>query len=162
MLNEAILSAAVQCGITGAGLVLAVYALVIPISRKMLTYRAKILRKQMQYFEKQRKNLTPEATKEEFKRLQRRADFIKETKTFPRYLSIGVAFAFSAYLLLAIFAYATLRDPIYFAYEYDMVILFLFVVANFSFLAVGLLTIFDISTTMQKDYERIKKRLEQD
>ena len=162
MLSDAYLSTVMQIGITGAGLVLAIYALIIPISKKMFTYRAIMLRDQVKLFEEQLKNLTPEVKKEEFKHLQQSADAVKETKIFPRYLSVGVLFVFVFYILLAVTASGMMinadsRIPLN-----EMLIQWLFFIACISFLSLGVYTIADISATMRREYERIKKKLEQD
>ena len=162
MLSEAILSAIVQSGITGAGLVLAIYALIIPISRRMFIYRAELLRDQIKLFEQQRKNLTPEATNKEFKRLRQMAGSIKETKSFPKYLSYGVSFTFTFYMLSAFIAFLALTSSTQLTAESELVIVSIFIIANSLFIFIGGSTIIDITLTMKREYDGIKQKLEQD
>lgn len=162
MLSDTFLSTMVQIGITGAGLVLAIYALIIPISRKMFIYRAMTIREQMELFEEQRKKLTPEATDKEFKRLQQMANAVKGTRIFPRYLGVGVLLTFGFCIFLAVSAFGPLINPANRTVENEMIISVFFSVTIISFLLLGLITIFDIAVTMKKEYERIKRKLEQD
>jgi uncharacterized membrane protein (DUF106 family) len=157
MLTETILTTMIQVGVTGAGLVLAIYALIIPISRRMFIDRARLLRKQIKKFEEQKSNLKPEASDKEFKSLQQLAEKIKETKIFPRYLDIGVFLVFTFYMLLTIMGFTFLSSPLYQTAANELLIIIIFSIANVGFLFLGITTIADISWTMHKEYERIKK-----
>ncbi len=161
MLSETALLTMVQVGVTGAGLVLAIYTLIIPISRRMFNYRAKLLYKQITEFKKQNYTLTPEATNKEFKRLRQLSKNIRETRIFPRYLGVGVLFTFFSYILLALLGFVAL-NPINRTNEIEFFIALIFFVAIFSFLSLGIFTIYDISNTMKNEYERIKKKIEED
>jgi len=160
MLSDSFLTTVVQTGITGAGLVVAIYALIIPISRKMFIYWAKIARELFKLFEEQRKNLTPEAKSREFKRLKQSADAVKETKGFPKYLGVGVLVTFVLYGLSALCGSIALTDPAKGTTESDLVLVILFIGANLSFLLLGIFTIFDVYATMKHDYEKVKEKLE--
>jgi len=157
--SEALLSTVVQIGVTGAGLVLAIYALIIPLSRRMFSRRARDLYDDIQKFKDKRENLTPEATKQ-LKQLQVLADSIKETRRFPRYLTLGVLLVFFLYMTIALFGFFALFNPINNTPQNDFIIAILFLSATVAFMFLGALTIGDISWTMKKEYEEIKKQIE--
>jgi uncharacterized membrane protein (DUF485 family) len=159
--SETLLSTVVQIGVTGAGLVLAIYALIIPLSRKMFSRRARDLHDDIQKFKDKCENLTPQATKQ-LKQLQDLADSIKETRRFPRYLTIGVLLVFMLYIALALFGSFALFNPINNTPQSDFIIAILFILATVSFMFLGGLTIGDISWTMKKEYEEIKKQIEEE
>jgi len=78
MLSETIVSAFLETSITGAGLVLAVYALVTPISEKIFTKRADKLRHLLDDFEKEKSKITADAPNRDFKHLKELRDNIEE------------------------------------------------------------------------------------
>jgi uncharacterized membrane protein (DUF106 family) len=161
MLTETFLSTVVVVGVTGAGLVLAIYALIIPISRRMFINRTRLLRRQMKEFEEQREELETKDSKK-LKRLQQLADSIRETKIFPRYLSYGMLLTFSLYLTSALSGFTYFISPSNHTVLDDWVITLTFMFANLAFFFVGIYAIIDISLTMKREFERIKKRLEED
>jgi hypothetical protein len=134
-LSETALSAIMQVSITGAGLLLAIYALIIPVSRKIFISRAMYLQRKTAEFEKKRQTLTPQASADEFKALQRLSGDIKETKQFPKILSAGVIFSFAAYTLTLFFSWVALVNPLYNNETSLIMINIFFIVSNGFFLS---------------------------
>lgn len=128
----------------------------------MFLARALLLKKRTEQFQKQRDKLTPEASSKEFKSLQKLANQIKEIKIFPRYLSLGIVFTFVSYMMCAFVSAAWLVNPINRTPDAELVIMITFVLAHSAFLTLGAITVIDISLTMKREYERIKRKLEED
>ncbi len=82
MLTETVLSTIVQVSITGGGLVLAIYAIVIPFSKKMFTQRVEQLLNQSHQFEKYCQELKPENSDKRLKKLEEISQDIKEKRLF--------------------------------------------------------------------------------
>jgi hypothetical protein len=158
MLTESFVSAIIQISITGAGLILAIYALVAPLSRKIFKERAKILKKKIQEFEDLRSHITPESSHKEIDKLKRLKKEIEEVKIFPRYLGIGVTVTFLSYMFSLIVASGWLANPLNQTPNNELLIIVLFTVSNVLFLFVGLFTIFEVFNVMKKEFEEIKKR----
>ncbi|MEM2995621.1 MAG: hypothetical protein QXI91_06395 [Candidatus Bathyarchaeia archaeon] len=82
MLNEGCVSTIAQISITGAGLILAIYALVTPLSRRISEERARILERKIQEFEELRSHITPESSKTDIDNLKRLKVEIEKIKIF--------------------------------------------------------------------------------
>jgi len=158
MLSEAAVSAVLQASITGAGLVLAVYALVTPLSHRIFTERAKILDSKIEEFEKQRCELTLDSSDKEIKQLQELRKEIEQIKIFPLYLGFGVALTFMLYMssVLVSTGWLLFTDSRVFTTEAE--IIGFFHTANILFMAVGILVIYEVFQSMKKEFEEIKER----
>ena len=96
VLSETALSTMMQVSITGAGLLLAIYALIIPISRRIFLERAHYLKKKTEEFAKQRSSLTADTSSKEFKALQRLSEVRSKGRSETRSkLSTSRRFAFA-------------------------------------------------------------------
>jgi Fe2+ transport system protein B len=102
MLTETAVSAFLEASITGAGLVLAVYALITPLSQRIFTERAKKLQSLIEKFEEEKSKITPDSSQEDFNRLNQLRRNIKEVRIFPRYLGIGILITFMLFMFSAI------------------------------------------------------------
>jgi hypothetical protein len=71
MLSENAVSTLLAVSITGAGLVLAVYALITPISEKVFRERTENLESLLERFEKEKTKLTTDAAYKDFNRLNK-------------------------------------------------------------------------------------------
>lgn len=158
MLTESFVSTVIQISITGAGLILAIYALVAPLSRRIFKERARILESKIQEFEELRSHITPESSKKDIDNLKKLKVEIEEIKIFPRYLGIGVTLTFLCYMFSLIAASGWLANPLSRTPDNEAFIIILFTVSNVLFLIVGLLTIFEVFTVMKKEFEKIKKK----
>jgi uncharacterized protein (DUF2225 family) len=158
MLSETIVSALLETSVTGAGLVLAVYALVTPISEKIFTKRADKLRHLLDDFEKEKSKITADTPNRDFKHLKELRDNIEEIKIFPRYLSYGILATFFTFVISAITDIAWLSNKSNQVPENDLYIIISLFIAIFLFFAIGILTIGEIFDTMRREFEDIKKK----
>jgi len=83
LISETVLSTILQVSLTGGGLVLAIYGIVIPLSKNMFTQRVKELSKQIEKFEQHCKELNPINLDAKIKKLQKISQEINEKKLFP-------------------------------------------------------------------------------
>jgi hypothetical protein len=158
MLSETIVSALLETSVTGAGLVLAVYALVTPISEKIFTKRTEKLRHLLEEFEKEKSKITADAPNKDFNHLKELRDNIEEIKIFPRYLSYGILATFGTFILSALAAFVWLSNKDNQVPENDLYIIIPFLIAVLLFFSLGMLTIGEIFDTMRKEFEDIKKK----
>lgn len=157
MASEVLLSTVIQISVTGAGLVLAIYALIIPISKKLFLHRAQLLSKQMKLFEQKRKSISPNANNKDFNQLGTLRNLIKENKRLPIYLTTGVIVTFTLFITSAFVSFLPLYNPLSNTPENDFIIMIMFFCSLIAFMFLGAFTISDISLTMKKEYEQISK-----
>ncbi|HLE75553.1 MAG TPA: hypothetical protein VI864_05860 [Candidatus Bathyarchaeia archaeon] len=158
MLSETVVSTFLQASITGAGLVLAIYALFTPLSHRIFEERAKRLQRQIEKFEGLKNKITPDSKNKELKELQNLQKEIKETKIFPRYLGSGVFLTFVGYVVSVMsdgnwLASLNNRTP-----PNEFIIIMVFVFSTIGFLFVGALTIIEIYASMRREFEDVKKK----
>lgn len=115
MISETVMSALLSASITGAGLVLAVYALITPISDKIFKERAKKLVFLFEEFNKKSK-ITPDTSAKDFKLLKELRNEIRAVRNFPRYLGQGIVITFGLFCVFILkrcplFIYFTLTFP---------------------------------------------------
>jgi len=158
MLSETAVSAVLQASITGAGLVLAVYALVTPLSHRIFTERAKILDSKIEEFEKQRCDLTLDSSDKELKQLQKLQREIEQMKIFPRYLGVGIALTFVFYMFSVAFSTYWLLYTNFRTLNTEIEIIGTFWSANTLFMVVGVLVIYEVFRSMKKEFEEIKEK----
>lgn len=154
-MNQEIALALLQASVTGAGLVLAVYALIIPLSRRLFERRANESLDLMREF---KKRAGESKTKlEDGENLKELIDKITETQGIPDYLRIGMGGTFLGYVLCTLLSYAVVMDwqrP-----TSDNALSLVFVLATIVFLLVGLTAIKDIHNIMEQDLGQIRKSL---
>lgn len=160
MLNETFVSTILTASITGAGLILAIYALITPLSRKIFDERVKLLREKKKEFERLKGKVSSDSSAKDFKRLKTLASEIQGTRAFPRYLSFGVLVTFSFYIVavaisLMWFVYPEAR------FEYELIALILFSSATSGFFVVGGSAIVDVYQAMKGEFEKVKKEKEE-
>jgi hypothetical protein len=153
-------SAILTASITGAGLLIAIYALITPISNKIFRDRVESHRKLKQEFDKMKGKISSESSDKEFKRLQTLASEIKQIEMFPKYLGIGVVLVFFGYISTAIFALTWLVSPPRESVS-ELPITIGFFSSTFGFFIVGLYSIYDVYRAMKREYEQMKKEKEE-
>jgi len=158
MLTETAVSAILQVGITGAGLVLAVYTLISALSQRIFKERAKLLHQKIEEFEEQRNKITPESSNKEIQNLGKLKREIEGIKIFPRYMGIGIGVTFALYMFSVIVASGWLANPSARTSAQEFFVLASFGLANTLFLVVGLYTIGEVFLTMKKEFDEIKKK----
>jgi len=156
MLSQEFVLSLLQASITGAGLVLAIYTLIIPLSRSLFEHRVHTLLTYVEEFKKR-----AEETKTDIKdteNLKNLIDKISETQKFPTYLGLGMAIAFFGYVVSALISVGWLIE-----WEKPTMDAWLaptFIVSTVIFLIVGLNSINDIHGVMKREFERIKQEVE--
>ena len=157
MLTETLVSTILTVSITGAGLILAIYALITPISRKMFEERLKLLRKKKEEFDKKKRKIDSESSDKDFKLLRTLASEIQAIKAFPQYLGSGVLIVFVGYFLTIIVSFLWFIVEPHIKGTYEPSILILFFISTIGFLSVGVYAILDVYRTMKEEYEQVKK-----
>jgi hypothetical protein len=158
MLSETVVSTFLVASITGAGLVLAIYALITPLSEKIFRERARNLERLLEDFEKEKSKITADSSNKDFKHFNNLKDQINEINIFPRYLSYGISLTFILFMSSVLFDWAWLINTANQVPSNDYYVTLPFGLAIASFLMVGLLAIIDIFGTMRKEFEEIKKK----
>lgn len=158
MLSESFVTSIMTASITGAGLVIAFYALLARMSDR-------IFEKRFDDLENLRKDIkqitnTPDAFKKNFEKTTSSLNAIKKEmkaiKTFPKYLGWGVGIDFVLFTFTAIISYVWLI----FDTRSEVLILVPFTIALFLFLAVGIIGIYDVAVTMSGYFEKFKNEKE--
>jgi uncharacterized membrane protein (DUF485 family) len=157
MLSETVVSTFLVTSITGAGLVLAIYALITPISEKIFRERARKLDALLSKFETEKSKITADSSDKDFKNLKNLRDEINQFKIFPRYLSIGIFVTFFLFIMEALFDWGWLVQPTNRA-SGNFIVGLPFMVAVIIFLFIGMFTIIEISSMMKREFEDIKKK----
>jgi|GEM_PF-2255927 len=160
MPSETVVSTFLVASITGAGLVLAIYALITPISEKIFRERARKLSDLLEEFAKERTKISADSSNKDFnkdfKNLKNLKKEIEQYKIFPRYLSFGILLTFFLFMMEAIIDWTWLIAPP--KTSGISVEGAFFIVAVISFLLIGVFTISEIFDTMRKEFEDIKKK----
>jgi len=84
---------------------------------------------------------------------------IGERRAFPTYLSLGAGITFFGYMASALMSFSWLTDK--YILEVENWLPFTFVISNIIFLILGILSIKDISQTMKREFEQLKRRVEE-
>jgi len=144
MMTETLASTILTASITGAGLILAIYALITPIARGIFEDRVKLLRKKRKQFDEMKAKISSESSDKEFKQFKTLSTEIKGMKIFPRYLGFGVLAVFSLYIITAFSAVGWLMNPSLDDFSRDFTLVMFFFVSTFGFLFVGSYAITDV------------------
>jgi len=159
MLLESQVLALLQASITGAGLVLTVYALIIPLSRKIFSYRAEELHEELRELKDRIRETDMRVSSKELKELKAVLESIGERRIFPTYLSWGAGLAFFGYATSTLMSFFWIIDLNKVAVDYWLP--FTFFIATIFFLLLGLFSIQDINRTMKKEFENLKEKVEE-
>jgi len=166
MMNESIVSALLQASITGAGLVLAIYALIVPIAGRIFQHKSEALQKSLDDLKQvTRPILEHKGNEKPFRRvvisekdaqsLENVAKQIKARISFPDYLRLGVGASFILYTASSLACLWWLMD--WERVETAAWIPRLFGLSTFVFLVVGICAIRDIYYVLKKDFESFKQ-----
>jgi uncharacterized membrane protein (DUF106 family) len=159
MLGENLVLTLLEACVTGAGLVIAIYALIAPISSKIFERRLETLKKRLKQFEDVKAQTTPEKASKDAKTLKTLGDEIKEMKTFPSYLGPLVFMDF------ALFAITAINSSLWFVGRREETqvypILGFFIASMTLFVVVGTGAIIDVYSSMKREFEQLKKEKEE-
>lgn len=160
MLSQELVLVFLQAGITGAGLVLAIYALIIPFSKKVLQsnliYFLGTTKFENRLLSKLFRN---EQDKEGREKTQKALTKVIESISFPTYLRIGVGATFLGYTITTLASLAWLID--WQKSVMNLILVPLFGISTVVFLFVGLISIKDIHSTMREDFNQMIKNLKE-
>jgi hypothetical protein len=152
-----LLSTILTASIAGAGLIMAIYALVAGLRNKIFEKRLTLLSDKMKEFEESRKNITPEQSLEDFQHFRAKAVQIQTLKDFPTYLASGVKFVFTFYILTAFFSLFWLIDVVENQVA-EILLILLFCFSTLGFFGVVWSAIKDIQELMKEEFEQLKKK----
>jgi len=147
--------------ITGAGLIIAIYALITPLMRKIFEERVKLHKRTMKAFDKLKEKISSESSDKDFKQLKTLAAEIKEMRMFPRYLGFGVSLVFTSYMMSAMFATMWLVFETYRNFVYEFMVANLFFFSTIVFFLIGIYAIVDVHRAMRGEFEQVKKEKEE-
>jgi hypothetical protein len=156
MLTESTVTALLQSSVTGAGLVLAVYALVLPYASRILRARSSILGRNVLAF-KEAATLTDTGISDnELARIRKIIDEIEAKKNYPAHLSAGgIGLAFFLFSLSSLMSLWWLMDWNRLFFDYWLPISF--GIATLVFLFIGLYSVFDIHSILKQEFESLKE-----
>ena len=161
MLTESFVSTILTASITGAGLILAIYALITPISSRIFEKRVELVRKKKKEFDKMKEKISSESSDKDFKRFKTLASEIRGIKAFPKYLGLGVSMVFFGYFLTALSSFFWFTVPSDIKGMYEPSILIFFFISTTGFFLVGIYAILDVYLAMKGEFEQVKKEQEE-
>jgi uncharacterized membrane protein len=148
-----------EASVTGAGLVLAVYALIVPLSNKIFGYRIKEISEEVEELKKEAKKTQTSISQDDIKKFRNLLDSIETRKDVPSYLSLWTGLSFLLFVLSAIMSLLWIADILWSVMDFWLPITFFFSIILF--LIVGLSGISDINQTMKREFEELKKKVEE-
>ena len=155
-MDESMVIGFMEASMVGAGLVLAVYALIIPMSGRIFKELNDELKNDLVEFDKLKSKITPES-KEEMKKLNKLRGNMENLKKFPRSLGLGVLITFLLYSLSTLFDAMWFFNPMY-VQATGYIFVGLFVSASVMFFAVGLFAISMVWISVQNEFEEFTKK----
>jgi hypothetical protein len=155
-ITEILLSAILTASITGAGLVIAIYALIAHLHKEIFERRLTIVQEKNREFEETKAKITPEEPWEGTQHLTAIGEEMKSLKTFPKYLGSGVQIVFTGYIISAFISVFWLTNMVQNP-QAENILLFLFGLSTFVFLIVGWDGMGDVHTLMKEKFEQLKK-----
>ncbi len=145
-----------EASIVGAGLILAMYALIVPMTHRIFEENIKDLNAKIKKFEELKSKITPESKDREITALSDLRSEIGSMQQFPSYLGRGAVLTFFLYIL-TIFV-----DLLLFLTPPSTILGFLvftfFTLATFAFLVVGGGAIITIYNIVKRDFDEITKK----
>jgi cobalamin biosynthesis protein CobD/CbiB len=144
-----------QASVTGAGLVLAVYALIIPLSDRIFRYRIKEISDEVDELKKEAEKTGTSISQDDIRKFRNLLDGIETRKDFPSYLSLWTGLSFLLFVLSALMSLFWIVDILKSVVDYWLP--FTFFCSIILFLIVGLNGISDISQTMKREFEQLKR-----
>ena len=161
MFTEAFVSILLEASLTGAGLILAIYALITPILDKIIKVRKELVAEKKEQFDSFAEKVKTERSDANMNQLNKLNDALKNLIPFPKFFGVGVLFVFMLYIFVSFFAFEWFMQPIVsksVVTEDAMAISFL--VATCGFLFVGLYTISEVARTMKHQWKELEEEKE--
>jgi uncharacterized membrane protein (DUF485 family) len=161
MFTEGFVSILLEASLTGAGLILAIYALITSILDKIIKVRKELVAKKKEQFDSFAEKVKTERSDANMKQLNKLNDALKNLIPFPKYFGVGVILVFMLYLFVSFFAFQWFTQPIgskSVVTEDSMAVCFL--VATAGFLLVGVYTITEVARTMRHEWKELEEEKE--
>ncbi|MGA2308051.1 MAG: hypothetical protein ABSG57_00710 [Candidatus Bathyarchaeia archaeon] len=158
MVSETVISVLLEASLTGMGLVLAVYALLTPISTEIFEQRAETLEDLIKKFDEDHSKLTGDSPDDDWKKLRQKQKEINKIRVLPWSFGFGIVVAFALFSLSFILSMFWLGSDIYHTSLMEFSI-FLFCSGGWlTFTFVGVSIIAEIVDSLTKKFEGIKKK----
>ena len=157
MLSETLVIGFMEASIAGAGLIIAIYALLIPISKRIFKENIEDLNSKITEYKKLKTKIISESDDKEVQ-LKILIGEIKAKRKFPFYLGIGAAFTLFFYTTSIYFDTLWLITPSPHPVGFDNLLLFLFIAGTSFFMAVGFDVVGNIYRSMKKEFDDISKK----
>jgi hypothetical protein len=158
MLSELGVSVILEASITGAGLVLAVYALLTPLSSRIFNRRVEKLEEKIKEFDETKNKISSESDLE-IEKLKNLQSEIKEFKIMPVYFRMQYILApFMLFLFSVALASGYLESFGTSNAIYDFAVYWTFALAIATFFAIGIAAIIGTHVVMKEEFESIKKK----
>ena len=157
MLDESVVIGLMEASMVGAGLILAMYALIVPIARRIFETMVTDYNCKVKEFEELKNKISTDSKTEELKKLKSLIKEMKDLRGFPDYLGKFAVFTFIVYIaqiiidlvwLVSISPSAALGFSSW----------VLFAVATVFFFLVGGSAIGTIYSIMKKEFDEITKK----
>lgn len=160
-LSETLISTILATSVTTAGLILAIYALLTPIFRRIVETRRKLLADKKAEFDKQNERIDFSSSTNEIKKLEALKSEIDEVGTFPpffgNFVLLSFLFCTISFLFALIIFYAQSISPTDTAVEWAVMLLMvsLFVTGCYLFFGVGAYVIVQISRVLRQEWKTL-------
>jgi hypothetical protein len=159
MPNESLVTSILQASLTGAGLVLAIYALILPISGRLFEMRKREIEHGVHDIKTIVEEIKGIPSLERIEEIRKTAEKLEEKATFPTYLGNGMALSFISFIITC-FMSMLWYDPQYVNYI-DGYLMNAFGISVIIFFFVGLLAIKDIYSILNLEYQTRKQLVEE-
>jgi flagellar biosynthesis protein FlhB len=162
MLSDNVATAIMTASITGAGLVIAFYALLARMSDKMFAIRFEQLderRREIKQISSNPDSFNEKNLKKTTSRLDDLEKEVHSMKSFPKYLGLGVILSFMLFLFTSIISFIYVTGN-HFAGN-DSPVMALFIVSIILFFGVGFYSIFDVNAAISGNFQKLKKQKEE-
>ncbi len=154
VLSPAFVHTILATSLTGATLILALYAIVIPYSKHLLIRRAELLIGADQYYSRNVVRALLSQSKKQTKKVDESFEDKKEYEKLPSYFSRKkVILVFAGYLISTLMALAWSANPT--RALFDGALPWVFGIVTVVFLAIGWNMIMDIDAHLEKHYKKV-------
>jgi hypothetical protein len=146
-----------EASIAGAGLIIAIYALFVPISKRIFKENIEDLNSKITEYKKLKAKITPESDDKEAQ-LKLLMIEIKAKRKFPFYLGIGAIATLFLYTTSVYLDTLWLITPSPHPAGFDNLLLFFFIAGTSFFMAVGFDVVVSIYKSMKREFDEITKK----
>ena len=161
MLSEGSVLAFLGASITGAGLVLAVYTLFVPIAGRFFELRAKFMYESLSELKEKTSEKGVGISEKEIEELEELLQDIRTLQSIPSYLTLGMYLSFFGYIASTLLAVCWILDFENYQASYDQFLPLAFVCSTIVFFITGLWIIKEMNDTLKEEFEELKKKVEE-